>query len=69
MNQDVVYNPTGAASVTIADHERVVTAKFAPNQIFASFDQDAGAIGIGSFSGPPFIPSTCGNADSLSQPA
>jgi hypothetical protein len=69
MNQDVVYDPTGEAWVTIADHQRVVTARFARNQIYASFDQDAGAIGIGSFSGPPFIPSSCGNPDSLSQPA
>ncbi len=41
MGQHVVYNPTGVATITIADHERVVTARFDRNQIFVSFDQDA----------------------------
>jgi len=66
---DAAFNSTGAARVTIIDHEKVVTARLAPNQLFVSFDQDFGGVGIGSFNpGPPFVPATCSNAASL-QPA
>jgi hypothetical protein len=66
MGQHVVYNPTGVATITIADHERVVTARFDRNQIFVSFDQDAGGVGFGSFApGPPFVNATCANAAGL----
>jgi hypothetical protein len=64
--QNVVYNPNGVATVTIVDHERVVTARFERNQIFVSFDVDAGGVGFGSFApGPRFVNATCANVDGL----
>jgi len=65
--QNVVYNPTGLATVTIADHEHVVTARIYRNQIFVSFDQDAGGVGFGSYApGGPFVnDATCANAPGL----
>jgi hypothetical protein len=66
---DAAFNSAGSARVTIIDHEKVVHARLAPNQLFVSFDQDYGGVGIGSFApGPPFVPATCANAASL-QPA
>ena len=62
-SQNVVYNPVGLATVTIADHDQVVTARFARNQIFVSFDQDAGGVGFGSNApGGVFDNATCANA-------
>lgn len=62
--QNAVYNPVGLATVTIADHDQVVTARFAKNQIYVSFDQDAGGVGFGSYApGPIFVnDATCANA-------
>jgi hypothetical protein len=67
MGQNVVYNPTGVATITIADHERVVTARLARHQIFVSFDQDAGGVGFGSYApGGVFVnDATCANAAGL----
>jgi len=63
---NAAFNSTGVARVTIADHEKIVTAKFDPNQIFVSFDQDNGGIGFGSFApGPPFVAASCSNPGSL----
>jgi hypothetical protein len=64
--QNAVYNPVGVATITIADHDRVVTARFRQNQIFVSFDQDAGAVGFGSFApGGVYDNVTCAHTDGL----
>ncbi len=61
-----VFNSTGVARVTIVDHERVVTAKLDPRQIFVSFDQEYGGVGFGSFApGPPFVAASCSNPAAL----
>ena len=66
---DAAFNPTGVARVTIIDHEKMVTARLDPNQLFVAFDQDFGGVGIGSLApGAPFVAATCSNAASL-QPA
>ncbi|KAA6457249.1 hypothetical protein DYQ86_23250 [Acidobacteria bacterium AB60] len=60
------FNATGVAKVTIIDHERIATARFDPNQIFVSFDQEYGGVGFGSFApGAPFVAASCSNPESL----
>jgi hypothetical protein len=64
---NAAFNSTGVARVTIVDHEKVVTARLNPNQIFVSFDQDEGGVGFGSF-GPGYTAPSCTDPTSL-QPA
>ena len=46
--QDIAYNPTGTARITIVGDNLNIQATIGPNQIFVSFDRSNGGVGFGS---------------------